>query len=143
MIPEIGTLPTLNAVLNALVTVLLLRAWHFIRRRRIAEHRRAMLGACAGSAIFLLSYLTYHFEVGSVRFPGTGAARAIYLTILATHTVLAATLPILVPWTLVLALRRRFDLHPKLARWTLPVWLYVSVTGVVIYVVLYRFYGVS
>ena len=97
-----------------------------------------MLGAVAGSALFLASYLAYHFEVGSVRFPGRGAARAVYLGILLTHTVLAAALPVLVPWTLALALRGRFDRHPKLARWTLPVWLYVSVTGVVVYVMLYR-----
>jgi len=135
---EITILPTLNAILNALVAVLLLRGWIFIRRRRIAEHRRAMLGAFMGSVIFLASYLTYHFEVGSVRFPGRGAARAIYLAILLTHTVLAAVVPVLAVVTLGLALRRRFDLHPKIARWTLPVWLYVSVTGVVIYVMLYR-----
>jgi uncharacterized membrane protein YozB (DUF420 family) len=138
MIFEITLLPTLNALLNALVLVLLLRGYWHIRHGRRADHRRAMLGAYAGSAIFLVSYLAYHFQVGSVRFPGSGWVRTLYMSILATHTVLAAAVPILATLTLVLALRGRFDLHPKVARWTLPIWLYVSLTGIVVYVMLYR-----
>jgi len=135
---DLGLLPTLNALLNAITTVLLLRGWYFIRHRRIAEHRRAMLGAFAGSVVFLASYLVYHFAVGSVRLPGHGWIRTVYLAILASHTVLAATVPFLAIVTLALALRGRFDRHPRIARWTLPIWLYVSVTGVVIYLMLYR-----
>jgi len=135
---DTSILPTLNAITNALVLVLLLRGvWH-IRHGRRDDHRRSMLGAFAGSVIFLVSYLVYHAEVGSVRFPGTGWARSLYLGILATHTVLAAVVPILAIVTLGLALRGRFDLHPKVARWTLPIWLYVAATGIVIYVMLYR-----
>ena len=135
---EISLLPTLNALLNALVLVLLLRGYWHIRHGRRDEHRRAMLGAFAGSVVFLVSYLVYHFAVGSVRFPGTGGVRKLYLAILATHTVLAALVPILATITLGLALRGRFDLHPRIARWTLPIWIYVSVTGIVVYVMLYR-----
>lgn len=131
-------LPTLNALLNALVLTLLLRGWWHIRHGRRERHRRAMLGAFGGSVVFLVSYLVYHFDVGSVKFPGTGAVRTVYLGILATHTVLAAIVPVLAIVTLVLALRGRFDLHPKIARWTLPIWIYVSVTGIVVYVMLYR-----
>jgi len=135
---EITLLPTLNACLNALVLLLLLRGFWHIRHDRRDDHRRAMLGAFTGSLIFLASYLVYHLEVGSVRFPGTGWMRTVYLTVLATHTVLAAVVPILAAVTLVLALRGRFDLHRKIARWTLPIWIYVSLTGIVIYLMLYR-----
>lgn len=135
---EITTLPTLNALLNALTTLLLLRGWYLIRQRRIEEHRRAMLGALLGSAIFLISYLTYHFEVGSVKFQGTGAVRTLYFAILLSHTLLAACVPVLALITLSRALRERFDRHKAIARWTLPIWLYVSVTGVVVYLMLYR-----
>ena len=135
---EITMLPTLNACLNTLVTVLLLRGWYLIRQRRIPEHRRAMLGAFAGSVVFLGSYLLYHFQVGSVRFAGTGTVRTVYLAILASHTVLAAAVPVLALVTLSRALRERFDRHRKIALWTLPIWLYVSVTGVIVYWMLYR-----
>ena len=131
-------LPTLNALLNALTTVLLLRGWWLIRHGRQEEHRVAMLGALTGSTLFLISYLYYHFQVGSVRFPGQGAARAIYLGILASHTLLAAAAPVLAIITLSRALRARFERHRAIARWTLPIWLYVSVTGVVVYWMLYR-----
>ncbi len=97
-----------------------------------------MLVAFACSILFLTSYLVYHFQVGSVSFQGTGPIRNVYLTILVTHTVLAATVPFLAVITLVRALRERFDRHVKIARWTLPIWLYVSITGVVVYWMLYR-----
>ena len=97
-----------------------------------------MVAAFSCSVLFLISYLIYHFQVGSVRFQGTGTVRTIYLSILLTHTVLAATVPFLAVITLVRALRERFDKHRAIARWTLPIWLYVSVTGVVIYWMLYR-----
>lgn len=131
-------LPTLNAALNATSAVLLVIGYLLIRARRIAAHRRAMLSAFTCSIVFLISYLVYHFQVGSVRFQGTGTIRTVYLTILLTHTVLAATVPILAMITLSRALARRFDRHKKIARWTLPIWLYVSVTGVVVYWMLYQ-----
>ena len=131
-------LPTLNAALNATATVLLITGWRFVRSGRREAHRRVMIGALACSALFLASYLVYHFEVGSVRFPGTGTVRSVYLAILLTHTVLAAILPVLVAITVVRAFRNRFAQHRRIARWTLPIWLYVSVTGVVVYWMLYR-----
>jgi uncharacterized membrane protein YozB (DUF420 family) len=131
-------LPTVNALLNAAATALLVTGWILIRRGRREAHRRAMLGALACSALFLVSYLVYHFEVGSVRFPGTGTARTIYLAILLTHTVLAAAVPVLALVTLSRALAAKYDRHRAIARWTLPIWLYVSVTGVVVYWMLYR-----
>jgi uncharacterized membrane protein YozB (DUF420 family) len=131
-------LPAVNAALNLTAAVLLVVAWLLIRRRRITAHRNVMLAALACSVLFLASYLTYHYQVGSVRFPGTGAARTIYLGILLTHTVLAATVPFLAVITVTHAFRRRFPRHKRIARWTLPIWLYVSVTGVVVYWMLYR-----
>ena len=131
-------LPALNASLNALSTVLLSFGYVFIRRRQIARHRACMLAALVTSALFLTSYLVYHAHVGSVPFPGQGAIRAIYFTILITHIILAAAIVPLVLVTVSRALTRRFDRHRKIARVTLPLWLYVSVTGVVIYVMLYR-----
>jgi putative membrane protein len=131
-------LPTVNASLNATSAVLLIVGWLLIRARRIEAHRRVMITAFGCSVAFLVSYLVYHFQVGTVRFPGTGAARTIYLTILATHTVLAAAVPVLAVVTLVRAWSARFDRHRRIARWTLPIWLYVSVTGVVVYWMLYR-----
>jgi uncharacterized membrane protein YozB (DUF420 family) len=131
-------LPTLNAVLNTTSAVLLVRGYLFIRARRIAAHRRTMIAACTTSTLFLISYLVYHAQVGSVRFQHTGALRMLYLTILLTHTVLAACVAPMAVVTLVRALRKRFDKHRKLARITLPIWLYVSVTGVVVYLMLYH-----
>ena len=131
-------LPTLNAALNALSALLLVTGYLLIRRRRIEAHRKAMLAAFACSTLFLASYLFYHFQVGSVRFPGTGAARTFYLTILLTHTVLAAAVPVLAPVTLFRALAGRFARHKRIARVTLPMWLYVSVTGVAVYWMLYQ-----
>ncbi len=131
-------LPTVNAGLNALATALLVTGWLLIRSGRVKAHRAAMLAALACSVLFLTSYLVYHAQVGSVRFPGTGWARTFYFAVLLTHTPLAAAVPFLALVTLVRALRERFDRHRAIARWTLPIWLYVSITGVVIYVMLYR-----
>ena len=131
-------LPTANAVLNATSAVLLVAGWVLIRSGRREAHRRAITAAFASSVLFLASYLTYHASVGSVRFPGTGAARTVYLSILLTHTVLAAAAAPLALAVFVLARRGRFPTHRRLARWTLPLWLYVSVTGVVVYWMLYR-----
>lgn len=135
---DVRDLPALNAALNAVAAALLVTGYILIRRRRRAAHRAAMLAAFGVSVLFLTSYLIYHGAVGSVRFQKTGAIRTIYLTILFTHTVLAAVVPPLAIVTLSRALRGRFQRHRALARWTLPVWLYVSVTGVVIYWMLYR-----
>ncbi len=138
---ETADLPKLNALLNASAAVLLLAGYAAIRSRRQAWHRAAMIAALACSALFLASYLTYHFQVGSRRYPGEGGWRTLYFAILVSHTVLAAALIPLVPLTVVRALRGRFPRHRALARWTLPVWLYVSVTGVVIYGMLYLRWG--
>jgi putative membrane protein len=135
---EVRDLPAVNATLNAAAAVLLVWGWTLIRRRRIAQHRRVMIAAFCVSVLFLISYLVYHFEVGSVRFQRTGTIRTVYLTILATHTVLAAIVPVLAVLTLIRGLRGRYDNHRRIARWTLPIWLYVSVTGVVVYWMLYR-----
>lgn len=131
-------LATVNAVLNGTSAVLLVAGFLLIRSGRREAHRRAMTAAFACSILFLVSYLAYHVQVGSVRFQGTGTVRTVYLSILLTHTVLAAAVPFLAVSTIVLARRERFETHRKLARVTLPVWLYVSVTGVVIYLMLYR-----
>ncbi len=131
-------LPTLNAFLNAASAVLLATGWILIRRKNREAHRRVMVAAFVCSAVFLTSYLVYHAQVGSVRFPGTGSVRAVYLGILATHTVLAAAVAPMAITAFVLAWRGRTERHRRLARWTLPLWLYVSVTGVVVYVMLYR-----
>jgi len=131
-------LPTLNAILNSLSAVLLVWGYTLIRRKRIEQHRRVMMAAFAASVLFVAGYLLYHSQVGTVRYPGTGPLRAFYLTILATHTVLAAVVGPLAVITLALGLRARYERHRRIARWTLPVWLYVNVTGVVIYWMLYR-----
>jgi putative membrane protein len=133
-------LPHVNAALNALSAALLGAGFAAIRRRNIPLHRRLMLSAVTASATFLVSYLYYHAHAGVTRFAGTGAARPAYFAILSTHTVLAALIVPLVGVTLYRALRRRYPLHRRIARWTLPVWLYVSVTGVVVYAMLYHLY---
>ena len=135
---SVQDLPALNATLNAIATVLLTAGWALIRQGRRDAHRRCMLSALGVSAAFLTSYLIYHFNVGSVPFQKQGTIRTVYLTILFTHIVLAAAIAPLVLMTLSRALSARFDRHRRIARWTLPLWLYVSVTGVVIYVMLYR-----
>jgi uncharacterized membrane protein YozB (DUF420 family) len=131
-------LPTVNAILNGIAAVFLLAGWVLIRRRRMRAHRAAMLSALVCSVAFLASYLVYHAQVGSVRFQGTGAIRTVYFTVLLTHTVLAAAVPFLAAITLTRALQRRFPRHRAIARWTLPIWLYVSVTGVAVYWMLYH-----
>jgi len=135
---SIHDLPVVNATLNATAAILLVWGYILIRRRSIVAHRRVMLAAFATSSVFLCCYLVYHYNVGSVRFPRTGMVRTVYLSILATHTALAATVPPLAIITLSRGLRERFDRHRSIARWTLPVWLYVSVTGVVVYWMLYQ-----
>lgn len=132
-------LPALNASLNGTAAILLLIAYRFIRRGKIQAHKRTMLAAFSVSVAFLVSYLIYHAQVGSVRYARTGALRTIYLTILASHTVLAATVPVLAIITLRRALKGDFKRHRRIAVWTFPIWLYVSVTGVVVYAMLYRF----
>ena len=133
----VENLPALNATLNATAAVLLARGYVLIRSGRREAHRRTMLTAFGVSILFLISYLTYHWQVGSVRFEHTGLIRAVYLTILATHTVLAAAVPVLAAITLRRGLRNDIARHRRIARWTLPIWMYVSVTGVVVYFMLY------
>lgn len=135
---DYSLLPAVNASLNATSAIFLLIGWRFIRRKDMRRHRWCMIAAFVASALFLTSYLVYHANVGSVPFSGSGPIRAIYLAILMTHIVLAAIILPLALITLSRALSRRFDRHRAIARWTLPIWLYVSVTGVVIYLMLYR-----
>ncbi len=139
MIP-VESLPALNAGLNTASIVLLLSGYIFIRRRRVEAHRACMLGACAVSVAFLASYLTYHFQVGSVRFSAQGWVRPLYFAILITHTILAAAVVPLALVTLARAWKKKFEAHRAIARLTLPVWLYVSFTGVVVYLMLYHLF---
>jgi uncharacterized membrane protein YozB (DUF420 family) len=132
-----SNLPTLNAFLNSLSAVLLLSGYFAIRRRHVHAHVACQILALIVSTLFLISYLIYHAKVGSVRFTGQGWIRPVYFSILITHTILAGLIVPLVLRTLYLALRRRWDAHRRWARWTLPLWLYVSITGVVIYEMLY------
>ncbi len=136
--PDATILPHVNATLNGLGAVLLVLGYVFIRQEKIPAHRACMVGAFTLSILFLVSYLVYHYQVGSVKFQGTGAIRTFYLSVLASHSLLAAIVPFLAVITLWRALRERFDKHRRIARWTLPIWLYVSVTGVVVYWMLYR-----
>ena len=140
MSPIISSLPHLNAALNATATLLLLTGWLLIKRRRIQQHRAVMIAAVITSAAFLTSYVIYHANAGSKPFPGTGAIRTVYFAILIPHVILAAVSlpPILI--TFIRGLRRDDQRHRRIARWTLPVWLYVSVTGVIVYVMLYQLY---
>jgi len=136
----VSDLPALNASLNGVAALFLLAGYVLIKRRQIPAHRACMLGALLVSALFLVSYVIYHANAGSKPFPGTGGARVVYFVILITHVVLAAVILPMAIVTLSRAVRERFDLHVRIARWTLPIWLYVSVTGVVIYGMLYRLY---
>lgn len=136
---SVHDLPTLNASLNALCTVLLVIAYFHIRARRIAQHRKTMLAAFATSVLFLVSYAAYHAQVGSKPFPGTGLFRTVYFTILIPHVILAAAVVPLALMTLRRGLRRDDARHRAIARWTLPIWLFVSVSGVIVYLMLYWF----
>ncbi|HEX7020070.1 MAG TPA: DUF420 domain-containing protein [Gemmatimonadaceae bacterium] len=132
-----GDLPAVNATLNATAAILLVIGYVLIRRGRIRQHRAVMLTALTVSALFLVSYLTYHAHAGSKRYTGQGPIRTVYFTILISHTILAAAILPLVLITVSRALAARYDRHRAIARWTLPIWLYVSITGVVVYFMLY------
>jgi putative membrane protein len=137
---SISDLPTLNATLNSL-SVLLLTVGHlFIRRNNVKAHRAFMLSAFVSSTLFLISYLVYHYNHGATAFPGEGWIRAVYFTILISHTALAVAIVPMVLITLKRGLKGDFPRHRRLARWTYPIWMYVSVTGVVVYLLLYRLY---
>src|ERR1039458_3102276 len=131
-------LPSINAFLNACAAILLVWGYLLIRRKRRETHRRVMTAAFVVSCTFLVCYIVYHVQVGSVRFQHAGPLRAIYLSILGTHTVLAAAVPVLAIITVRRSPAGRYDAHRRIARWTLPIWLYVSVTGVVVYFMLYH-----
>ena len=137
---EIADLPAVNAVLNGTAAVFLISGYMLIRRGRRELHKRCMLAALVTSALFLVSYVTYHANAGSRPFPGQGPVRALYFVILITHVVLAATILPLALTTTARGLRAQYDRHVRIARWTLPIWIYVSVTGVVIYLMLYQLY---
>ena len=131
-------LPTVNATLNAIAFVLLIAGYVFIRQGKKRQHRNCMVAAFSCSVLFLMSYVLYHANVGSVPFQGQGLIRKFYFFVLMTHIPLAAMVPLLASITLWRALRERFDAHRRIARWTLPIWLYVSVTGVIVYWMLYH-----
>jgi uncharacterized membrane protein YozB (DUF420 family) len=136
----ISDLPALNATLNGIAAILLISGYLLIKRGYREQHKWCMLGALTTSALFLVSYVTYHANAGSRPFPGQGPIRLVYFAILITHVILAA---VIVPLALVTAtrgLRSQFDKHVRIARWTFPIWVYVSVTGVVIYLMLYELY---
>lgn len=133
-------MPAVDASLNGLSGVLLLVGWLNIRKRRVATHKRFMLSACVSSSLFLICYLVYHAIAGATHFKGTGWSRPVYFSILLSHTILAMTVVPLAIITVVLGLRSRFDRHRKIARWTFPIWMYVSVTGVLVYLFLYQFF---
>jgi uncharacterized membrane protein YozB (DUF420 family) len=134
----VSDLPALNATLNATAAVLLTTGYVLIRRGRVAQHRAVMIAACCTSVLFLISYLTYHAQIGSKHFEGKGSIRIVYFTILLTHTVLATVIVPMVLMTLSRGLKGKYDRHRAIARWTLPLWMYVSVTGVIVYLMLYR-----
>lgn len=137
---EIADLPALNATLNALATLFLITGYVFIRQERREAHKRCMIAALVTSALFLTSYVTYHANAGSRPFAGQGVIRLVYFAILIPHVTLAAVVLPLALTTATRGLRSQFDRHVKIARWTLPLWLYVSITGVVIYLMLYQMY---
>jgi uncharacterized membrane protein YozB (DUF420 family) len=136
---DIQSLPAVNATLNGIAAVLLGIGYTLIRQKRIQAHRRVMLTAFGVSVVFLICYLYYHFNAGIVYYQKTGLIRAVYLTILTTHTILAVITPVLAIITLQRGLRMDVKRHRAIARWTFPIWMYVSVTGVVVYLMLYRF----
>jgi uncharacterized membrane protein YozB (DUF420 family) len=136
----LADLPALNASLNATAGVLLVVGYTLIRRGHVRRHRAAMICAFSISTLFLISYVIYHANIGSRPFPGRGPIRLVYYTLLLTHVVLAATVVPLALITLSRGLKARFDRHVAIARWTFPIWLYVSVTGVIVYLMLYKLY---
>jgi len=137
----VSDLPAINASLNGLSAVFLAAGFYFIRRKNVIAHRRCMISAFATSTVFLACYLTYHFSVRAVtRFSGQGWIRPVYFTLLISHILLAVVILPLAIVTLTRGLRARFDLHRKIARWTWPIWMYVSVTGVMVYLMLYHLY---
>jgi uncharacterized membrane protein YozB (DUF420 family) len=140
---RLSDLPAWNAGLNATSAVFLVAGYAAIRRHRVRVHRACMACALAASTLFLVGYVTYHLHAGATRFTGQGWARTAYFVLLGTHTVLAAAVPPLAVLTLALALRGRYSRHARLARWTLPIWLYVSVTGVAVYAVLHHLYAAT
>jgi uncharacterized membrane protein YozB (DUF420 family) len=133
--------PQINATLNGASAVLLLIGRNYIKHGRMAAHRAVMIAALTSSSLFLTSYLYYHWHVGSVHFQGQGWSRPVYLTILTSHTILAIVIVPMVIITLSRALRERFDRHRAIARWTFPLWMYVSVTGVIVYFMLYHWFA--
>jgi uncharacterized membrane protein YozB (DUF420 family) len=133
-------LPHLNALLNATSGVLIIAGFFFISRRKVTAHLACMIAALAVSVLFLISYLTYHYNHGSTRFSGQGMIRPVYFVILISHTVLAAAIVPLIVVTVRRAARGEFGRHMRIARWTFPLWLYVSVTGVIVYLMLYQLY---
>ncbi len=135
---EVTDLPAVNATLNAIACTLLVTGWFFIRSGRRTAHRNCMVAAFACSVVFLASYLVYHAKVGSVPFAGTGAIRTIYFAILIPHIILAGLVPFLALWTLYRALCGQFERHRRIARITFPIWVFVSVTGVLVYGMLYH-----
>ena len=135
---NVHALPAVNAALNGIAGILLVIGYVFIRQRRIDAHRRTMIAAFATSSLFLVCYVVYHAQVGSVRFTRQGIVRPVYFAILITHVTLAAAVLPLAIVTLSRGLKARYDRHRAIARWTLPIWLYVSVTGVLVYVLLYQ-----
>lgn len=137
---QITDLPALNAGLNATAAAFLVAGYFAIRQGRTQTHKRCMLAALATSALFLISYVVYHASAGSRPFQGSGIARVVYFAILITHVVLAAAILPLALTTAARGLRAQYARHVRIARWTLPIWVYVSVTGVVIYLMLYRIY---
>ena len=134
----VHSLPAVNATLNAISTALLVAGYVLIRSRQITMHRRCMIAACVTSTLFLVCYVTYHVQVGSVRFMRQGFVRPLYFTILITHVTLAVLVLPLAIVTLSRGLKMRVERHRAIARWTLPIWLYVSATGVLVYVLLYQ-----
>lgn len=137
---DVSTLPAVNATLNGVATIFLVAGYVLIRRGRRDLHKRCMLAALGASALFLISYTVYHLNAGSRPFPGQGLARLVYFSILLTHVPLAALILPFALTTTARGLRSQYDRHVRIARWTLPLWLYVSVTGVVIYLMLYQMY---
>ena len=137
---RLSDLPALNAILNGTSAILLLAGYVLIRRGRITLHKRCMLAALTTSTLFLISYIVYHANIGSRPFPGRGVVRGVYFAILITHVVLAVVIVPLALTTAKRGLAGQYDRHVRIARWTLPLWMYVSVTGVVIYLMLYQLF---